>query len=77
MAVMNDFYNDFNKICKAEGIVKGDLAEKAGIDQSIMARSCKNKQFSTNFVKLIEALGYDIKVSYVRRSQTAEEILKK
>lgn len=77
MAVMNDFYNDFNMICKAEGIAKGDLADKAGLDQNNMARSCKRQQFAPNFVKLIEALGYDIKVSYVRRSQTAEEILKK
>lgn len=75
MAVINDFNMDLHNLLKADGLTQTDIANKLGIAQQIVSRSANGSQFKDSFVKVIEALGYDIKVSYVKREKTVEEVI--
>lgn len=77
MAVINDFQTDVKQLMKQENVFQSHLADKLGVSQQGISRAIARKQFNDTFVNIMEQLGYDIKVTYIKREKTAEEVLHK
>lgn len=75
MAVLNDFHNDYKSLAKTESVFQKDLEAKTGISQKSISNAIMRPQFNKVFVAIIEALGYDIKVTYVKREKSVKEVL--
>jgi len=65
--VLNDFRKDFASLLKLEGIKQKEIIEKTGISQSSISNAIARPQFNKVFVSAVEAAGYDIQVSYIRK----------
>lgn len=55
--------------CMEEGLTQAQLAEKVGTSASYVNRLIKNPEGVVNktFVSMMENLGYDIELTYVKR----------
>lgn len=73
--VVNDFMKDFEMIVAGSGKTKKQLANDVGISDTHINRTVRAKHFSDKYVKLMEILGYDIKVTYVKRMKNVEEVV--
>lgn len=65
--VINDFWEDYQKLKGISGKTQVELAEQMETSQPNVGRVAKGKVIPDGFVKLCEAMGYDIKVVYVKR----------
>ena len=65
----NDIEIDVKVKCVEEQITQAELAEKAGTSPSYVNRLIKGpeKIINNTFVKMLEQLGYDIELTYVKR----------
>ena len=65
----NNIEIDVKAKCVEEQITQADLAEKAGTSPSYVNRLIKSPQKIVNktFVQMLEKLGYDIEITYVKR----------
>lgn len=75
MAVLNNFNNDLKQLLKIEDLQQSDIAERTGMIQQMVSKSANGTQFKQSYIKVIEALGYDIKVTYVKREKSVKEVL--
>ena len=75
MAVLNNFNNDLKQLLKVENLQQSDIAERTGMIQQMVSKSANGTQFKQSYIKVIEALGYDIKVTYVKREKSVKEVL--
>ena len=69
--VKNDFDIDVKVKCLEERITQAQLAEKIGISAPYISRLINNKNdilVNKTFVEILEALGYDVRITYERRS---------
>ena len=55
--------------CLEEGVTQAQLAEKIGTSAPYVSRLINKKEGILNktFVEMLEALGYDIQLTYVKR----------
>lgn len=67
--IKNNLEIDVKVKCMEEGITQSQLAEKVGTTAPYVNRIIKNPEGIVNktFVSMMEKLGYDIEVSYVKR----------
>lgn len=77
MAVINDFKSDVKNIMQLENATQNQLAEQLGISQQGISKAMTRKQFNDLFVSILDLMGYDIKVTYVKHEQSAKETLHK
>jgi plasmid maintenance system antidote protein VapI len=64
----NDFEKDIKIKCIENGVTQRDLGYKVGTTGQYVNRIINhNKIINNMFVRMMEALGYDIQVSYVKR----------
>lgn len=65
----NNIEIDVKVKCMEEQITQAELAEKAGTSPSYVNRLIKGpeKIINNTFVKMLEQLGYDIELTYVKR----------
>lgn len=58
-------------VCEVLGITQVKLAQQIKTSAPYVNRVIRNKESIVNntFVKMMEALGYDIEIRYVRRSE--------
>ena len=65
----NNIEIDVKVKCVEEQITQAELAEKTGTSPSYVNRIIKNqdKIINNTFVKMLEQLGYDIELTYVKR----------
>lgn len=65
--LLNDTTKDFKMLCIQNGVTQKSVAEKADISVNYLSQIIAREHLDKNFVKLIEALGYDIRIEYVQR----------
>lgn len=65
----NNIEIDVKVKCIEAGITQAELAQKIGSTSSYVNRIVKKKDGVVNktFVQMLEALGYDVEITYVRR----------
>lgn len=69
--VLNNIELDVKVKCLESKTTQQSLAEKIGTTAQYVNRIVKKKDGLVNktFVEMMEALGYDIKITYVKREQ--------
>lgn len=75
--IINNFEYDCKKLMEIEGENASSIANKVDMLPNNVVRTYKANRVTSNLIKIFEVLGYDIKITYVKREKTAEEILKK
>lgn len=67
--VKNNMEIDVKVKCMEEGLTQAQLAEKVGTSAQYLNRVIKNSESVVNktFVGMMEQLGYDIELVYVKR----------
>ncbi|MCD8134152.1 MAG: helix-turn-helix transcriptional regulator [Clostridiales bacterium] len=67
--VRNNLEIDIKVKCMEEGVTQAQLAEKIGTTSPYVNRIIKKGDTVINktFVNMVEALGYDIEIKYVKR----------
>lgn len=72
--ITNNIEVDVKVKCIEAGKTQVQLAEEIGITSQYVNRIIKKKDGVVNkiFVQMIEALGYDIKITYVKRKKQGE-----
>ena len=65
----NNLEIDVKVKCLEEGVTQAKLAEKIGTSAPYVSRLINKKEGILNktFVEMLEALGYDIQLTYVKR----------
>ena len=68
----NNIEIDAKVKCLEEGITQLQLAEKVGTSAQYINRLIKNKESIVNktFVNMMEQLGYDVEIVYVKKENT-------
>lgn len=74
--VKNDFDIDVKVKCLEECVTQAQLAEMVGTSAPYISRFINKKDGIVNkvFVEMLEALGYDIELTYVRRDAVEEKL---
>lgn len=70
--VKNDFDIDVKVKCLEERITQAQLAEMIGTSAPYISRLINNKNdiiVNKTFVEMLEALGYDIQLAYIKREK--------
>lgn len=69
--VKNDFDIDVKVKCLEERITQAQLAEMVGTSPSYISRLINKKDGIVNkvFVEMLEKLGYDIQITYVKKEE--------
>ena len=67
--ILNNIEVDVKVKCIEEGTTQAKLAEEAGTSKSYVSRIIKKPDSVVNktYVQMLEALGYDIELTYVKR----------
>lgn len=68
--VKNDFEIDVKVKCLEEHITQAQLAEMVGTSASYISRliNKKNSIVNKTFVDMLDKLGYDIQITYVKKT---------
>lgn len=69
--IINNFEIDVKSKCLEAGITQIQLADKVGTSAPYVNRVIRNTNGIVNktFINMLEELGYDIKVTYVKRKK--------
>lgn len=69
--VKNDFDIDVKVKCLEERVTQAQLAEMVGTSASYISRLINKKDGIVNkvFVEMLEKLGYDIQIMYVKKTE--------
>ena len=67
--VKNDFVIDLKAIMRKEGKNMEWLGEQIGISKAAVSLRINGQVMNKGYVELMETLGYDIEVRYVKRSE--------
>ena len=75
--VANNIEIDIKVTCVEEQMTQAKLAEKVGTPASYVNKLIKRDEGVVNntFVKMLEVLGYDIELHYVKRNKEEEASL--
>ena len=67
--VRNNFEKEIKIKCLEEDTTQAEIAEKAGTTAPYVSRLINNNEGIINkvFVRLVEELGYDVELTYVKR----------
>lgn len=67
--IKNNIEIDVKVKCMEEGITQAQLAEKVGTSAPYLNRVIKNTNGVVNktFVSMMEQLGYDIEITYIKK----------
>lgn len=66
--VRNEVQSDLSLLCAEEGITKAELARRVGIGRQNLGHYGKiTPVVNTGFGRVIEELGYDIEIRYIKR----------
>lgn len=71
ITVKNDFDIDIKVKCLEERVTQAQLAEMVGTSAPYISRLINKKDVIVNkvFVEMLEKLGYDIQITYVKKEQ--------
>ena len=70
--ILNNIEVDIKVKCIEDGTTQAKLAENVGTSKSYVSRIIKKPDIVVNktYVQMLEALGYDIELTYVKRRNT-------
>lgn len=73
--IKNNIELDVKVKCIENGITQAQVAEKVGTSSPYVNRIIKKQDGVVNktFVQMLEALGYDIELTYVKKDGNSEE----
>lgn len=73
--IKNNIELDVKVKCIENGITQAQVAEKVGTSSPYVNRIIKKQDGVVNktFVQMLEALGYDIELTYVKRDGNSEK----
>lgn len=73
--IKNNIELDVKVKCIENGITQAQVAKKVGTSSPYVNRIIKKQDGVVNktFVQMLEALGYDIELTYVKRDGNSEE----
>lgn len=63
--LINDTTKDFKMLCIQNGVTQKSVAEKANIGVNYLSQIVAREHIDKQYVKLVEALGYDIRIEYI------------
>ena len=74
--VKNDFDIDIKVKCLEERVTQAQLAEMVGTSAPYISRLINKKDGIVNkvFVEMLEKLGYDIQITYVKKDVYSKEV---
>lgn len=67
--IINDFQNDMKKLCQLQGCTKMDVAKRIGVTRQSFNTTLKNSLPTRKYVEAVDALGYDIEVTYIKKKE--------
>ena len=70
--IKNNFELDIKMKCLESGLTQAQLGERIGTSEQYVNRVIKQKTgniMNKTFVKMMEAMGYDVVVSYEKRNE--------
>lgn len=70
--IKNNFELDIKMKCLESGLTQAQLGERIGTSEQYVNRVIKQKAgniMNKTFVKMMEAMGYDVVVSYEKRNE--------
>ncbi|MEQ2564059.1 helix-turn-helix transcriptional regulator [Ventrimonas sp. CLA-AP-H27] len=70
--IKNNFELDIKMKCLESGLTQAQLGERIGTSEQYVNRVIKQKAgniLNKTFVKMMEAMGYDVVVSYEKRNE--------
>lgn len=65
--VLNNFDEEFKKLLKMSGKSQTEIAKITGMQRPNVGRTAKLMALPQRYVEVMEAMGYDLKVTYVKR----------
>lgn len=65
--LINDTTKDFKMLCIQNDVTQKSVAEKANISVNYLSQIIAREHVDRKFVDLLEALGYDVRIEYVKR----------
>lgn len=65
--VLNDFKEDLLWMCENKKTNRAKVAEEMGMTKWALYKKVTRSCVSASFVKICEALGYDVEVRYIKR----------
>ena len=69
--LVNDLYADARELQKTSGRTQAEICELAGIDKRNFRNTCLHAGIvAPSFVKLIEAIGYDVELIYTPHNES-------
>lgn len=68
--VINNFEEEFKKLLQRSGKTQTEIARMTGMQRPNVGRTVKLMGLPQRYVDIMEALGYDLKVVYVKRGDT-------
>lgn len=67
--VKNCFPADLLSLCKREKTTQSAIADELGLVRASINRRANGNVISKGYVEIVEMLGYDIEVNYIKRSE--------
>lgn len=65
--VLNDYKEDLKELCRRKELTQTALGEAMGLSRQVIDKRCANAGITKGYAEMVEALGYDIKLVYVKR----------
>lgn len=69
MALLNDPAKDFDMLLYQTGIKLKEIAAAVGRDPSNLRATVHSRVINNRYVETVDRLGYDIKITYVRKER--------
>lgn len=67
--LLNDLQKDIKHTLIEENISVNDIAEKMNCSKANVYKLMSNKELTHSIVRVMDELGYDVKLSYIKREQ--------
>ena len=69
---LTNYREDIKELCAREGTSQRQVGLKMGVRAQMVSKYSRKAGITQRYVDLCEALGYDVKVVYVKRGEAAE-----
>lgn len=71
--ILNDYKHDIEMMIRADGRARQEIAAQAGMEPSGLTNSIKRANggyLGSAVIRIFDALGYDIKIGYVKHGDS-------
>ena len=75
--IINNLPDDLKRLSRLENKPFAQVGEELGLPRGNISRSVNNGSINGRWIDIVESLGYDIKITYVKRADKAKDVLNK